>query len=94
MDTYREQLINSINELWEARVKVFGCIVSLAMTNHLKEINDAFEIGDVFEFQYAHFEDIDDSNIQSMIALCKEMDDTISRLMNINGIGKDEVNLD
>ncbi len=94
MDTYREQLIHSINELWEARVKVFGCIVSLAMTNHLKEINDAFEIGDVFEFQYAHFEDIDDSNIQSMIALCKEMDETISSLMNTNGIGKDELNLD
>lgn len=94
MKTYREQIIDSINELWEARVKVFGCLVSLAMTNHLKEINDAFDIGDVFEFHYAHFEDLEDDNIQRMLALCKSMDETISHLMSINGIRNDEVDLD
>ena len=93
MKIYREQIIESINELWEARVKVFGCLVSLAMTNQLKEIDDTFEIGDVFEFQYAHFEDLEDENIQNMLALCKSMDDTISHLMNINGIQNDEVDI-
>lgn len=94
MKTYREQIIDCINELWEARVKAFGCMVSLAMGTHLKEINDAFAIGEVFEFQYAHFEDIDDTNIQRLIALCKEMDETISSLMNINGIDLTEVKID
>jgi len=74
-------------------VKVFGCVVSLAMTNHLKEIDDAFEIGDVFEFQHAHFEDLEDNNIQNMLALCKSMDEIISQLMNINGIQNDEVDI-
>ncbi|WP_209332333.1 hypothetical protein [Lunatimonas salinarum] len=94
MKTYREQLIDCINELWEARVQVFGCLVSFAMETHLKEIDDAFEIGEVFEFQYAHFEDIDDTNIQRLIALCKEMDETISSLMNINGIDITEDKID
>lgn len=94
MKTYKEQIIDCINELWEAREKVFGSMVSLAMGTHLKEINDAFEIGEVFEFQYAHFEDIDDTNIQRLIALCKEMDETISSLMNINGIDLTEVKID
>ena len=75
-------------------MKVFGCVVSMAMKNQLKEINDVFEIGDVFEFHYVHFEDLEDSNIQNMIHLCKSMDKTINQLMNINGIAKEEVNLD
>lgn len=85
MKTYKEQIIDCIDELWEARVKVFGSMVSLAMGTHLTEINDAFEIGEVFEFQYAHFEDIDHTNIQRLIALCKELDETTSSRITITG---------
>lgn len=94
MKTYREQIIDTINELWEARIKVFGLLVSMAMSNDYKELDEAFEIGEVFKFQYAHFEDLDDVNIQKMISLCKSMDETINSLLNLNGIDKVEVDID
>ncbi|MFN3800184.1 hypothetical protein [Belliella pelovolcani] len=93
MKTYKEQIIDTINELSEARNKVFGLLVSMAMSNDLKEIDDAFEIGDVFNFEYAHFEDLVDPNIQALISLSKQMDQTIETMMNINGIKANEVNL-
>jgi hypothetical protein len=93
MKTYKEQIIDSINELWEARNKVFGLLVSMAMSNDLKEIDDAFEIGDIFYFEYAHFEDISDPNIQALISLSKQMDQTIETMMNINDIKANEINL-
>lgn len=93
MKTYKEQIIDTINELWEARIKVFGLLVSMAMSNDYKEINDAFEIGDIVNFEYAHFEGITDTNIRALISLSKQMDQTIETLMNINGIQKEEVNL-
>ncbi|AFL83249.1 hypothetical protein Belba_0592 [Belliella baltica DSM 15883] len=94
MKTYREQIIDTINELWEARIKVFGLLVSMAMSNDYKELDEAFEIGEVFKFHYAHFEDLDDVNIQKMISLCKSMDETINSLLNLNGIDKEEVDID
>lgn len=94
MEAYRDQIIECINNLWKARIDLFGSIVSISMTHHLKDINDAFEIGDVFEFEYAHFEDIEDENIQQLITLCKNIDDTINHLMNENEIGKNEVDID
>ncbi|MGY6520506.1 MAG: hypothetical protein ACXIUD_02185 [Mongoliitalea sp.] len=94
METYREQIIECINGLWQARINVFGSILSIAMTHHMKDIHDSFDIGNVFEFEYAHFEDIEDESLQQLIILSKSMDDTINHLMHVNGIGKDEVDLD
>lgn len=91
MKTYREQIIESINELWIARNKVFACIVTMAMSNDFKELDEAFEIGEVFEFQYAHFEDLEDANIQKMIELCKNMDETIASMMGMNGINEKDL---
>lgn len=93
MNTYREQIIETINELWSARIKVFGCIVTLAMSNDYKDLNETIEIGEIIEFQYAHFEGIEDTNIQKMISMCKDMDETINSLMNLNGIGMEEVDI-
>lgn len=94
METYREQIIRTINNLIEARQIIFEQIVNLAMSNELEHLQDAFAEGDVYSFSLKHFENLEDVNIQNLIKLCKVTEKTIFSIMNINGIEDKEVNLD
>ena len=93
MITYREQIIETINILIEARQIIFEQIVNLAISGELKHLQDAFDEGDVYSFSLKHFENMEDENIQNLAKLCKTNEQTIFSMMNINGIRDEEVNL-
>ena len=61
--SYREQVIDSINSLIDARHTVFNQIVDFAMSNEFDNINDAFDVGDTYSFSLVHFEDAKDINL-------------------------------
>ncbi|TDX86064.1 hypothetical protein [Epilithonimonas xixisoli] len=93
MITYREQIIETINNLIEARQIVFEQIINLAMSDELKHLQDAFDEGDVYSFSLKHFENLEDENIQNLVKLCQTNEQTIFSMMNTNGIKDEEVNL-
>lgn len=92
--TYREQIIETINNLIETREIIFTQILNLAMSNELSHLKDAFDQGDVYSFSLKHFEDVEDVNVQKMVKLCKKTEETIFTIMDLNRISNNEVNLD
>ena len=91
--TYREQIIETINNLIEARNIIFEQILNLAMSNEFSHLKDAFDQGDVYSFSLNHFEDMEDVNVQKMVKLCKKTEENIFTLMDLKGINENEVNL-
>lgn len=70
--TYREQIIETINNLIEARNIIFEQILNLAMSNEFSHLKDAFDQGDVYSFSLNHFENMEDVNVQKIVKLCKK----------------------
>ena len=70
--TYREQIIQTINNLIEAREIIFEQIVNLAMSNEFSHLKDAFDQGDIYSFSLKHFEEMEDVNVQKIVKLCKQ----------------------
>lgn len=91
--TYREQIIETINNLIEARNVIFEQILNLAMSNEFSHLKDAFDQGDVYSFSLNHFEDIEDVNVRKMVSLCRKTEETVFTIMDLNGISENEVNL-
>ena len=91
--TYREQIIQIINNLIEAREIIFEQIVNLAMSNEFKHLQNAFQHGDTYSFSLKHFEKIDEVNIQKLVKLCRFTESTVFTMMTLNGINNAEVNL-
>lgn len=91
--TYREQIIETINNLIEARNVIFEQILNLAMSNEFSHLKDAFDQGDVYSFSLNHFEDMEDVNVQKMVNLCRKTEETVFTIMDLNGISENEVNL-
>lgn len=91
--TYREQIIQTINNLIEARNIIFEQIVNLAMSSEYKYLQDAFEQGDTYNFSLNHFEKMDDINVQKLVKLCRKTEDTVFTIMDLSGINQNEVNL-
>ena len=61
--TYREQIIETINNLIEARHINFEQVLNLAMSNEFSYLKDAFDQGDIYSFSLNHFEDMEDVNV-------------------------------
>jgi hypothetical protein len=91
--TYREQIIETINNLIESRNIIFEQILNLAMSNEFSHLKDAFDQGDVYSFSLNHFEDMEDVNVQKMVNLCRKTEETVFTIMDLNGINENEVNL-
>lgn len=93
MSERRKQIIETIENLIEARDMIFTQIVNLAMSGEIKHLENAFDIGDEYGFVLSHFEDLEDQNVQILVTLCKKAEETIFSIMNINGINENEVSL-
>ena len=91
--TYREQIIETINNLIEARNIIFEQILNLAMSNEFSHLKEAFDQGDIYSFSLNHFEDMEDLNVQKMVKLCRKTEETIFTIMDLNGVNENEVKL-
>lgn len=90
-ENYREALIESVNGLIQARHKLFGDALGLAMSGDLAEINDAFEIGDKYTFELSHLKDSADANLNKLVVLIEEIQTTVDTLIEENEIEEDEI---
>ena len=93
MQNNRGKILEVLENLIEARDIVFTQIVNLAMSEELKHLENAFDVGDEYDFKLKHFESIEDVNVKKLIILCKHMEETIFAIMDLNGISENEVNI-
>lgn len=94
MKNYREQIIDVINNLVEARDLIFEQIVNLAMSNEFKHLEETFAEGDTYTFSLKQFENMEDVNVQQLVELCKQTEEAIFAIMDSNDIGDNEVDID
>ena len=93
MQNHREKILEVIQNLIEAREIIFTQIVNLAMSGELKHLENAFDVGDEYDFKLKHFETVEDINVQKLVRLCKNTEETIFTIMDLNGISENEVNI-
>ncbi|WP_291094655.1 hypothetical protein [Empedobacter sp. UBA6745] len=91
---YRNFLIDSINSLEKAEQETFTNLLNIADNGEYSNILDAFDKGDVYEFNIKHFEDTDDQNLQSLVYLYKEIATIKHHLINLNSIKEDELDFE
>lgn len=89
--SYREFIIQTINTLVECDNQIFTEGLNLLMNNELKQIDEVFEEGDVFEFSINHLENSTDTNVQLILKTIKVIRQTINSLQNLNLIKDEEI---
>lgn len=89
--TYREYIVQTINTLVECDNQIFTEGLNLLMNNELKEIDEVFEEGDIYEFSINHLENSTDTNVQLILKTIKEIRQTINSLQNLNLIEDEEI---
>ncbi|REG81258.1 hypothetical protein [Algoriphagus antarcticus] len=90
--SYRQNIIDAIHTLEKCDEMIFNSGISLFMNNEWKDIEAAFEIGDVYKFSINHLETSADINVQLIAKTINEIRRTIDSLQNLNSISDDEVN--
>ena len=80
-----------INTLVECDTMIFTEGLSLLMNNELKEIDEVFDEGNIYEFSINHFENSTDTNVQLVLKTIKEIRATINSLQNLNLIKDEEI---
>ncbi len=93
MENSKTKILETIENLVEARDIIFTQIVNLSMSGEMNHIESAFDIGDYYNFTLSHFEEIEDINVQKLVSLCKKTEETVFALMNLNRINENEVNI-
>lgn len=92
MKTYREYIIKTLEVLEDSHGQICAELLNLASTGEMEHVMSAFETGDSYEFELAHFESCEDPNIQKLIALLKVIDNSFQAIMKSNNILSEEVN--
>lgn len=93
MDDHKTQILETIENLIDAREIIFTQIVNWAMSGEMSHLEDIVDIGEKYPFHLNHFKGVKDINVQKLVSLCKKTEETIFTLMNLNGISENEVNL-
>lgn len=91
MKDYRHYVIKTLEVLEDSHGFIFAELLNLASTGEMKDIMSAFESGDSYDFQYEHFEDLEDKNIQKLIGLLRHIDETFKQIKADNNILSEEI---
>jgi len=87
-EDYRIFIFRTIKIFQELNVKLGTIAVNLLMLGELKEINQTFEPGDIFEFRDEHFEGSNDDNLKIVNDLRLKVCNAIEKLPELNFISE------
>lgn len=85
-DNYRENLKEALENLISVNKSIYDSILPIAMQGELKEFNDSVPIGEVHNFDFDVFKNCDDTNIQLLVKLIENVEETFQSIKNINSI--------
>jgi len=92
MKIYREKLIMTYNKLINFHEELLTRIVNVGMTGELEDINKTFEKDETFQFDKEMFRGTEDQNLNLLLDLHDNLEDTMNSFANINNITQDELN--
>lgn len=91
-DNYKENLKDALQNLIKVNQSIFDSLISISMQGELKEWNNSVPIGETHQFDFTLFKNSDDTNIQLLVKLIENVDETFESIKNINSITFDEQN--
>jgi hypothetical protein len=83
---YQDQLLQTVDKLFEIRHELFTQVINLSMIGDMKEINDTFEEGEEFQFELESFEDSTDANVNLLVGMVKQIQNVHDSVCNLNSI--------
>ena len=89
-NTYKEEIIESIETLVNFRYAVFERALNISMKGELKETDEVFNDGDLYDFKLGHIDNSSDVNVQKLVDLIKHIESTAESIANINAIDLDQ----
>lgn len=90
MENYKLAISEACTKIVDARHELFSSLIGVAMSGEYKELDEAFEEGDVFNFELEHFSNSKDVNVQKLHELIRKMEETYVSLLNLNGMSEAE----
>ncbi|TDN87091.1 hypothetical protein DET49_11445 [Salegentibacter sp. 24] len=91
MYAYREKIILSYRVLLKTHQKFQERIINVGMTGEFAEVNTVFQPGDTYNFDLDQFRGTNDINLNTLLALFDELENSMNNLASINGITEKEL---
>lgn len=88
---YRKHLLETINNLYEAEQLLFTSALNLVWEGELSHLKEAYEKGDVMEFNMKLLRSVNDPNVQKLVALMTPLLDAAASIKNVNRITDEEL---
>ena len=91
MEAYREKLIMTYRELLKFDEELLARIINVGMTGELVDINETFQKNDIFQFDKEMFRGTKDQNLNMLLDLHDDLEETMNTFANINNITSEEL---
>lgn len=91
MEAYREKLIMTYTQMINFYEELLTRIINVGMTGELEDINETFEKDDTFQFHKEMFRGTKDQNLNMLLDLHDQLEDTMNSFANINNITQEEL---
>jgi len=88
---YTEEIKETVRVLANTRQQLFERALNLAMKGPLEDIDEVFELGDVYDFKLAHLDNTTDINLQKLVDLIKEVEKTADSIVNLNDLDIEKI---
>lgn len=88
---YREKIILAYRAMLETHEELIDRIINVGMCGEFAEINQVFKEGDTYKFNLEQFRGTDDANLNLLLKLFDELEETMNSLVNLNGITEEEL---
>lgn len=89
-DNYRENLKEALKNLITVNKSIFDSLIPISMQGELKDFNDSVPIGEIHQFDFELFKNSDDTNVQLLVKLIENVEETFETIKNINSISLDD----
>lgn len=83
---YRENLKEALMNLVKVNEGIYNCMIQLLMQGEMKGWNDNVPIGETHVFEWELFKNSSDTNIQMLVKIIEQVDQTYNSIKNINAI--------
>ena len=93
MEAYREKLIMTYIEMINFHEELLTRIINVGMTGEMEKINQTFEKDDIFQFDKEMFRGTADRNLNLLLELHDQLEDSMNSFANINNITQEELDI-
>lgn len=83
---YRDFLIDALRTLTNCERELFTNALNILMSGELKNVDEVFEIGDSYTFEFNHLDATNDTNVKRLVDVIELLRTTIESIKNLNAI--------